>query len=68
VAWQLWDAAYGHGYLFFLPAVFGGELLGGAPEAALRLRVGFETFEAEEDAGVGICWISDAAGMAGIRG
>jgi hypothetical protein len=54
--------------LFFLPAVFGGELLGGAPEAALRLRVGFETFEAEEDAGVGICWISDPAGMAGISG
>jgi hypothetical protein len=40
--------------LFFLPAVFDEELLDGAVEAR-ELSLWFETFEVEEDAGVGIC-------------
>jgi hypothetical protein len=41
--------------LFFLPEVFGGELLDGAVEAAVVLTLRLERFEVEEDAGVGVC-------------
>lgn len=64
MAGQLWVPAYGHGYLFFFTGGFGGELF----EVGFGLVVfmlGFEVFDVDEGAGVGICWTSEFVGRSG---